>query len=234
VDKAEALAKLKEQHLPDILHGLAGKVIDSFAGKDLERKILETKSVALSTYDYIEKRGKPLDGHVGQVYHYERNNSEGYKGYIAYISKDTALLREFAIDAATVEPAYMKFIAEMTYYYTKQVQPPLEPLMGFDDSIGSFKKNLKVEYSSYLTMLYGYAPPDEYRRSVQPQILRWNNALTRYAKNENGGLTPTGKKMNMTKSKEVRQEIINSGYDFNELLQIKMQFLGEGDVTEEE
>jgi hypothetical protein len=38
----------------------------------------------------------------------------------------------------------------------------------------------------------------------------------------------------MAKAKEVRQEIINSGYDFNELLQIKMQFLGEGDVSDDE
>jgi len=101
VDKAEAMAKLKEHHLPEILHGLAEKVIGSLAGQNLEKKILEIKSVSMFVHDYLEKRRKPLDYHVGQAYHYQKNNEFGYKADIAYISKDTALLHQFSLDAAS-------------------------------------------------------------------------------------------------------------------------------------
>jgi len=232
VDKAEAMAKLKEHHLPEILHGLAEKVIDSLAGQNLEKKILEIKSVSMFVHDYLEKRRKPLDYHVGQAYHYQRNNEFGYKADIAYISKDTALLHQFGLDPVEIEPAYMKDIVQMTYFYTKDIKPPLEPLMGFDESVGNFSKNLKVEYSNYLTMLYGYKSPDDYRRSIMPTVKRWNNALTRFAKIEVGALTPTGKEMKKSpQNEEVRKEIINSGYDFQELLQVKMGLL---DNEEEE
>jgi hypothetical protein len=235
VDKAEAMAKLKENRLPEILHGLAEKVIDSLAGQNLEKKILEIKSVSMFVHDYLEKRRKPLDYHVGQAYHYQRNNEFGYKADICYISKDTALLHQFGIDPVEVEPAYMKDIVQMTYYYTKNLQPPLEPLMGFDESVGNFSKNLKVEYSNYLSMLYGYASPDDYRRNISPTILRWNNVLGRYAKVEGGALTPTGKLVKISpENKEVRAEIIKSGYNFDELVQIKIGLSGtaEDDSTE--
>jgi len=232
VDKAEALAKLKEHHLPEILHGLAEKVIDSFAGQTLEKKILEIKSVSMFVFDYLEKRRKPLEYHVGQAYHYQRNTE--YKAEIAYISKDTMLMHQFGIDAEIAEAAYKQDIVQMSYYYMKDEQPPLEPLSGFDASVGKFSKNLKVEYSPYLTMLYGYKSPDEYRRSIEPTVLRWNNALTRYAKIERGDLTPTGKDMKLTdQNKEVRKEIIASGYDFSELLEIKMSFMNDTDEEAE-
>jgi hypothetical protein len=128
-----------------------------------------------------------------------------------------------------IEEAYMKDIAQKTYYYTRREQPPLDPLMGFDESIGNFSKNLKVEYSNYLTMLYGYGSPDDYRRSIEPITKRWNNVLGRYAKVEGGALTPTGKEMKISaENKEVRTEIIKSGYNFDELVQIKIQRSKEG------
>jgi hypothetical protein len=230
VDKVEALAKLKEHHLPEILHGLAEKVIDSFAGMPLEKKILEIKSVSMFAFDYIERRRKPLAYHVGQAYHYQRNTE--YNADIVYISKDTMLMHQFGLDAAEIEPAYKQDIVQMSYYYIKREQPPLEPLMGFDESIGNFSKNLKVEYSNYLTMLYGYASPDDYRRSIEPKVKQWNNVLSRFSKVERGELTPTGKGMKISpQNQEVRKEIIASGYDFNKLLEIKMSF--HDDVEEE-
>jgi hypothetical protein len=234
VDRDEAFAKIKEHHLPETLHGIANRAINKWHGMNLEKVILEIKSVALFTYDYIEKRRKPLDGHVGQTYHYERNNKEGYKGYIAYVSKDTTLLSQFGLPKTDIEAAYKQYIAKMTYYYTRREQPPLEPLMGFDDSVGNFSKNLKVEYSNYLSMLYGYSSPDDYRRNIQPTILRWNNVLGRYAKVEGGALTPMGKLVKISpENKEVRAEIIKSGYSFDELVQIKIQRTKEGiEITE--
>jgi len=232
----EAWAKIKEHGLPDILHGIAQRAIDKWHGLNLERKILEIKSVSMYAYDYVEKRRRPIDGHAGQAYHYQRNNKEGLKADIVYVSKDTTLLSQFALPMEHMEEAYMKDIAIKTYFYEqrnkKDFSPPLDKHLDFDPSIGKFSKNLKVEYSPYLTMLYGFKNPDDYRRNVQPTVLRWNNVLTRYAKVEAGGLTNTGKEMKITpQNKEVRQEIINSGYDFNELLQVKMALL---DNEEEE
>jgi hypothetical protein len=229
VDKEEAWAKIKEHNLPDILHGIAHRAIDKWHGLDLEKKILEIKAVAMFTYDFVEKRRKPIDGHAGQAYHYQRNNKEGLKADIVYVSKDTTLLSQFALPMEHIEEAYMKDIAQKTYYYTRREQPPLDPLMGFDESIGNFSKNLKVEYSNYLTMLYGYGSPDDYRRSIEPITKRWNNVLGRYAKVEGGALTPTGKEMKISaENKEVRTEIIKSGYNFDELVQIKIQRSKEG------
>jgi hypothetical protein len=230
VDKEEAWAKIKEHNLPDILHGIAHRAIDKWHGLNLEKKILEIKSVAMYTYDYVEKRRRPIEGHAGQAYHYQRNNSEGLKADIVYVSKDTTLLSQFGLPMEHMEEAYMKDIAQKTYYYTRREQPPLDPLMGFDASIGTFSKNLKVEYSNYLTMLYGYASPDDYRRSIMPKVKQWNNALSRFSKVERGELTPTGKGMKLSpQNHDVRKEIIASGYDFNELLKIKMSFDDDGE-----
>lgn len=228
VERDEALYNIKKHNLPEILHRIAYRAIDFYAGQNLEMKIIELKSISMFTYEYIEKRNRAIDGHVGQSYHYKRNSS--YPTEIAYVSKDTTLLKEY--ETPDIEDAYKQDIAQMTYYLTRGIQPDPEPLMGFDASIGAFNKNFKVEYSPYLKMIYGFGSPDEYRRAVEALVKRWNNALSRYAKAELGHMTPTGKPIVVTaKNKEVRQEIINSGYDFQEVLKYKMQNLGD-DVEE--
>jgi hypothetical protein len=94
----------------------------------------------------------------------------------------------------------------------------------FDPSVAKFSKHLGVEYSPYLSMLYGFANPDEYRRAVEPVVKRWNNALTRYAAAEMGATTPTGKPIVISqKNKDVRQEIMLAGYNFSELLRVKVE-----------
>jgi hypothetical protein len=233
VDGAEARAKLKEHNFPDFLELVAEKVISSLEGRQLDRKILELKSVSMYALEYVEKRRAAMATHTGQAYHYQKNT--GIPAEIAYVSKDTALIAQFGINVAEAEPLYREDVLQMSYYYMKHQQPPTEPLYMFDPSIGKFSKHLGVEYSPYLTMLYGFKSPDEYRRAVEPTVLSYNNVLTRYAKAERCETTPTGKPIQITpKNKEIRQQIEASGYDFNELLAAKMAIMDGEDEMEEE
>ena len=182
--------------------------------------------------DYVESRKAPLHGHAFQAYHYQRTT--GIPAEIAYVSKDTALIAQFKVSEDIMEDAYRRDIELISHYIQNGIQPPPEPLMGFDFTVAKFSKNVGVEWSQWLTD-YGYQNPDEYRRAVEPIVKRWNNALSRYAKAERGETTPTGKPLTITpKNKEVRQEIIEAGYDFEQLLELKVQFAGMDDEEGED
>ena len=221
VNKEEAMENAAAHHLPEFLMGIAENIVSFYDGKDLERRVVELKSVSMYAFEYVEKRGKALDTHTAQGYHYSRHAE--LPAVVDYISKDTSLLAEFDINDDT-EAAYKDDIEQMSFYFLKGEMPPVEPLSMFDPSVAKFSKHLGVEYSPYLSMLYGFANPDEYRRAVEPVVKRWNNALTRYAAAEMGATTPTGKPIVISqKNKDVRQEIMLAGYNFSELLRVKVE-----------
>ena len=224
IDKERGLSAINSGLFPDFLKSVAEKIITENDGVVFRRKVLELKSCSLYVYDYVVERGAPLVGHAFQAYHYQR--ATGIPSDVVYVSKDTALIAQFATDAELMEPAYKKDIELMTQLFERNEPPPLEPLLGFDMTSGKFKKNVGVEWSNYLHD-YGYKTPEDYRRAVDPTILRWNNTLSRYAKIESGMLTPTGKPMKVTpKNEEVKKEISNSGYDWHSLMENKMRFVG--------
>ena len=232
IDKERALANLNSGDFPEFLRFVAEKIINENAGKELAKKILEIKSCSMYVLDYVESRRAPLHGHAFQAYHYQRTT--GIPAEIAYISKDTALIAQFKVSADVMEQAYQSDLAKISHYFLKGEVPPKEPILGFDYTVGKFSKNVNVEWSNYLTD-YEYDSPDSYRRAVDPTIKRWNNALSRYAKCEMGELTPTGKPMVLTpKNKEVKGEILAAGYDFDELLQVKMNFANLEPAEDEE
>lgn len=231
VSEKEALARAEE--LPDFLKDLAASVIRSFAGIGLKMRVMEVKSVSKYALEYVEKRREPMNTHHAQAHYYQ--HATGLPASVAYISKDNALMAEYFVNAEKSEPLMREDLEQMTYYFTRGIQPENEPLMGFDYGVAKFTKNLGVEYSPYLSMLYGYQNPDEYRRSVEPMVKRWNNALQRYAQAELGKTTPTGKPIVPTPAnKEVRQEIITAGYNFSEILDVKIAAVEAGDEDEEE
>jgi hypothetical protein len=231
VDEKEALERAAS--LPDFLKEVAADIISAMAGSEIQKRILELKSVSQYTLEYVEKKKEPVNTHHAQAYYYQKTT--GLPASIAYISKDNALMAEFFVDAERGEQLMRDDLEQMTYYFTRGIQPNNEPLMGFDYGVAKFTKNLGVEYSPYLSLLYGFKNPDEYRRAVEPIIRRWNNALQRYAFAEIGKTTPTGKPIVPTAAnKEVRQEIIRAGYDFSELLEVKMGLIEVEEELEEE
>jgi hypothetical protein len=215
----------------DLYHKGCG-IIKRLGGKPLKTKGIELKSCSSYVYDRVVKTKRPIPIHAQQGNYYQRFLKIPFD--VSYISKDDSFMVDSQIDSDKMEPLLRADLEKITYFLLKSIVPPEEPLMSFNPITGNFEKNIQIEYSPYISMR-GFASPFDFRKAVEPTTKRWNNVLTRYAKIEGGAVTPTGKEMRISpQNKEVRQEIIASGYDFNELLQIKMQFLGQEDVSEEE
>jgi len=205
------------------------KIIQKLGGKPLKTKGIELKSCSSYVYDRVVATKRPIPIHAQQGNYYQRFLKIPFD--VSYISKDDSFMVDAQIDSEVMEPLLRADLEKITYFIVKGIVPPEEPTMTFNSMTGNFEKNIQIEYSPYISMR-GYKSPYEFRQSVEPLTKRWNNALSRYAKVEKGGLTPTGREMKLSpQNKDVRQEIINSGYDFNELLRVKMELL---DNEEEE
>lgn len=216
ISRDAAIANLHQLNLPDYLYDVGSKIIDSLADKTLEEIILELKSVSSFAFDKVEKIGRPLAHNSLQGFHYQKFG--GIPANIAYVCKDDCRMLQFGINETEAEPLYRNDVEEMTDLFKKKKRPAPAPLASFDFLQGKFTKNLMVEYSPYLTMVYGFADPDEYRMSVS-YVQKWNNVLIRCAKMELGHTTPTGKALTLTpKNKEVQAEIAKGGYDFKTLV----------------
>ena len=231
VDKDKAMQVLQTLLLPDFLITVAERIINELAGKTMKETILELKSCSSYAFEVVEKRKRPMPNHALQGFHYQFN--KGIPADIAYISKDSCLMAQFHINEEETKPLYLDYIKQMTNFVKKNVQPPLEPLAKFDETTGNFTKNFGVEYSPYLTLLYGFGSPEDYRDAVG-FIIRWNRAVGRFAQVVLGHLTPTGKVMAITpKNLEVKNEIIKAGFNFDHILQCKI-IAGIGENSEEE
>jgi hypothetical protein len=64
----------------------------------------------------------------------------------------------------------------------KEGMPPLEKHIVWDDDYGKFVRNWGVEYSNYLTMLYGFESQKDFEDAVIPIVMRWNRVMTRLKK----------------------------------------------------
>jgi hypothetical protein len=214
----------------DLYHKGCG-IIKKLGGKPLKTKGIELKSCSSYVYDRVTKTKRPIPIHAQQANYYQRFLKIPFD--VSYISKDDSFMVDAPIDSEKMEPMLRADLEKITYFVLKNIVPPEEPIMTFNPMTGNFEKNIQIEYSPYISMR-GYKSPFEFRQSVEPLTKRWNNVLARYAKVEKGDLTPTGKEMKISpQNKEVRQEIINSGYDFQELLQVKMGLLDNEDEETE-
>lgn len=229
IDIGKAFDNLNKLMLPEDIYNIGKGIIESLEGVALTEKILELKSVSSFAMDKVERAGAAMPNHTLQAYHYQKN--AGIDANICYVCRDDLRMKQFKVNAEVSEPLYRADLEQMTYYYRKGEMPPIEPLAKFDESIGKFSKNLGVEYSPYLSKLYGFESPEAYRDSVS-FVEKWNRCLTRYAMVASGAKTPTGKPITITpKNKEVVSEISAANYDFDKLLEIKVNL---GDISEEE
>ena len=191
---------------------------------------MELKAVSSYAIKIAEKRGYVSHSHMLQAYHYSKKLK--LPACVSSICKDDATMIETEV-TSDLESHYKLDIKMMTDFYTKRQMPPLEPLIQFDEDLAKFSRNFRVEYSPYLTLLYKFKNPEEYRNTVT-YAEKWNGALTRYAKAELGHTTPTGKEIKITPlNAEMKADIIKAGYDFKKLLNSKIALLEEG-IEEEE
>jgi len=228
VDGEAATRTLVLLALPDYLQKIGEKIIEQLEGKTLEEKILELKAVSTFAMDKVERMNAAIPNHTMQAYHYQKNGR--IPADVAYICKDDCRMQQFRIDATATEPLYRKDLEQITYFFSKNKKPPLEPLAYFDNTIGKFSKHLGVEYSPYLSH-YGFKEPDDYRQAIG-YVEKWNRTLARYVLAETGQTTPTGKPIVITaKNKEIRAEIEKAKYKFSDLLAVKIEL---GNISNED
>lgn len=179
------------------------KLYEKFGDIVLKMIVLEIKSCSAAVADMMERTNKPLRHHIMQCFHYLKGMDMD-EGHIVYVCKDDARMFEFPVwNDSQTERTYVSDLMAKTKYHNEGVMPPKEPLIILEN--GKFKKNFYVEYSSYLTMVYGFESPREYSESVSPQVLRWNRVIARYA---------TDQKIT-AKNEEVRAEIMKEGWSFD-------------------
>lgn len=169
--------------LPDTIKSISLSIIDDLEFKygyePLKEIVLEVKSMSSVMFQYLERIDRPLDNHRLQIYHYLKGKNM-QEGHMVYIDKDSCLLKEYPVYLnSEVEHYYRADIEQMTKYLRGGERPPLDAEVIFDDATCKFKKNSKVEYSNYLTMLYKYEMPMDYDNRWRKSIAGWNRVLKR-------------------------------------------------------
>lgn len=184
-DQAEAL--VKDFNFPEVFTRAITNILEYFKANypdGLDDKILEIKSVSSFGFDKVERTGQPLAGHDLQLYHYLR--AKKMDGAIVYIDRDSARMIEMFVEHTDPRLAarYEEKVRRVSDFYARKEQPPKEPLILFDDGDARFAKNFNVEYSSFLTMLYGFADQQTYDDEISPKVERWNRVLGRIKKGD--------------------------------------------------
>lgn len=194
------------------------KVIDNFEQEygtdEIETRVHEIKSVSHYAIEKIQNGGV-IDGHDLQIDHYQRALKMDH-GLITYISKDDALMAERIVSRSKeLDDRLRKDITTLKGHLESNTRPEAAPLILFEEK---FTKNFGVEYSQYLTLVYGFDTPEEYRNAVQSKIASWNRLLKRLKDINEGKTTPTGKPILLTdKNKIAIDEINKAGWDAQNL-----------------
>lgn len=207
----EMIEELKDEELP-FLYDAASAVVEHMHSKygetGLVEKVIECKSVGDRAFAKIEERGKALAGHDLQLFHYCYNLKK--EGLLVYVCREDCRIVEIRISPNDTEllERYLAKIKSITDYYRSDTLPPLAPLFVFDEVAGKFTKNLSVEYSSFLTKLYGFNEPSDYGDMASKVCGRWNRVLGRVKKGQD-----------MTKNNQgAIEEVRAAGFDIDQII----------------
>jgi hypothetical protein len=192
--------------MPDDIKWFFEKIIDDMEVNfthDIPVSIKEIKSVSSFMMEKVIAKGA-IRSHQLQLLHYQMGLQLD-RASVVYVGREDAQLREFDLeDVDSLKKQYYAELKALKGFLDADDMPPLEEKIIWE---GKFSKNFGVEYSNYLTRLYGYSEPEEYRNDVTPAISRWNRVLKRVK--ENAKMTD--------KNKEVIEEMTNAGYNVQEL-----------------
>lgn len=219
---------LSNAEFPELYQRLAENIITFFKEKfpdGLDDKILEIKSVATFGFAKVEKTKRPLNGHDIQSFHYSYNLKKDTA--LVYVCREDLRMMEFKItpDNPYLKKKYLAKISRVTANHKEGIEPPKEPLVLFDIELGKFSKNILVEYSPYLTAIYGFKDPMEYDDAFKKMIGGWNRVLGRVAKGQK--MTP--------KNEEALKQIEAHGFDLNLIKTSVVQLAQQGvELAEEE
>lgn len=201
------------QWLPPFISRAALNIVNTLEEKfpeGLGSVILEVKSCSSFMFENYERFKEPDPKHALQDFHYLKAKSMP-EGHVVYVCKDDARLLELEVqNPSDLEEIYYKDIMTMTDFIRSNTRPPLEDSIVWKDNFKKFAVNWKVEYSNYLTMLYGFKTPDSFHEVYDSKVERWNRVLTRVKNNEK-----------MTdNNKEALDEIVKEGFDLEKIKKI--------------
>ncbi len=200
-------AQLEAMELPEFFLRASESVIQHFGEKypeGLADMPLEIKSCSSFMMDSMERTGNASKNHRLQLFHYLKSLNFP-AGNVVYICRDDLRMFEVRVEnPGETEQEYKQAIEEITKYYNAHKDtpiesflkkpanederwiwipleglPPLEKNLVWDEDLKKFARNWGVEYSSYLTMLYGYKTQLEFEEEVMPIVSRWNRVLSR-------------------------------------------------------
>lgn len=201
--------QVKSLDLPEFLYyasmQIIGQLRAKYANDELEEVITEVKSLGSFVFDKLEASNKPLYHHGAQTYFYVMTYSGLIKtptpGKIFYVCRDDCRMKEMNIRFTDKDylDAYRLDVEQMTEYWRSSKRPPLEKEFTFDEDTFKFRHNWLVEYSNYLTLLYGYKTPQEYRDKYTKLTTQYNRVFKRCVDCQ------TMTKMNLDVIKEIKK-----------------------------
>jgi hypothetical protein len=208
IDQARKAAQQFE-YFPE-MHAISLKVVEGlYLHGEIPDTGYEVKSIATYKADDFEKKGdkaEPVNTHRLQAGFYSIESMLPYF-ILSYVCRDDLRMTEFYVyNTKEIQKEIYNDVYQIKGYLDANERPPLEPMIVIEG--GKFSKNFNVEYSSYLTMLYGFEQPRDYSELVKKDIAKWNRVLARY---KNGDKITD-------KNKEVREEIETRGFDFEKIL----------------
>jgi len=203
VQAIQKLFALSVGDMPPIVFHAIERVLfrmeQMFTRVPLKEYILECKSVSGFVSDLMEKTKKPRPRHPYQILHYLLANPKVTdEGMLVYVNKDSFLCHQFSVTASKdLMKGYKDDVKTMTAYingsgknYLKNMPPKAPEVLFYEDEF-RFAKNTDVEYSNYLTYLYGYKDFDEFKWKWYYKVTAWNRVFKRMVKGDN--LTPANK-----------------------------------------
>lgn len=208
-DKATQI--IKAIPLPEEMLARFLKVIENFREEygtdEIQEMVHEIKSCSHYVVEKIQNNGA-IDGHDQQINVYLRGTKTEI-GIIDYCSKDDALMAERIITRnQAIDTRLFNDLLELKGYIDSNQEPPKAPLIVFEDR---FQKNFGVEYSQYLTLIYGFEMPEDYRNAVQSKIASWNRVLKRIKDVNAGVMLKTGPMKLTDKNKVAIDEMYKDG-----------------------
>lgn len=221
--------KSKEKKEITNLPEFTSRAVNKLKNLEIEHSVIELKSVSSFGFDKIDREDKPIDAHVMQLYAYVR--ALGIKGYLLYVCRDDWRAKQFLIDKhdEIIHDKIQFYLNKLKYFLDNDIMPDIAPQILWNDYSKKFTKNLEVEYSPFLTMLYGrdkkpedtdyittldgkvgYKEPEHYREYIDP-IVRKLNTLSNQVKKE----FKTEKAQENQKTKNLELLDLLKQYNFN-------------------
>lgn len=169
--------------LPEIIQTASLAIIDQleerYGDDPIRSVVIEVKSLSSFMFERYESTQKADPRHAGQIFHYLKAKPLP-EGHIVYVCRDDCRIVELPIfNPSDVEGVYRADLEQITAFIREGTMPKKEKELLFDDVTFKFRTNWKVEYSGYLTLLYGYKAPIHYRETWDKTVASFNRTFTR-------------------------------------------------------